>query len=277
MDVITISLVCVLTLSAAIVAFVIGSMCRGPLRGRAVRHLRASLALSLGVLFGAITTASAQNSESSESGESPQAETAPAELSVAPAGPAAKTQFPADRPEWITSPPKAEGKAYLVVNSGPWKSRHECDRELERQLRKEVNAYINDYIGNRKAASLIGYEAATIERQFGSSEPSHSYAGTLISPTVGEMHEVARLLVIEEVDRREIDNRWRQVVASSRLASTGLIAAGVLGLLMVVLGFLKADTATRGFYTGRLRLLSLAIVSAMIAAGVFIARAIPWM
>lgn len=214
----------------------------------------------------------ASSQEASASTAVPEAK----ELSVPPIG-LAVTQYPADRPEWINKPPKVEGQAHMVVSSGPWASRRECERELEHQLKKEVDAYINDYLGNPQAARLIGYDLETIQKQFVSSDPAHVYSGTLVSPTVGEMREEVRLVVIDEQDQRDIAEHWRRVVATSRLASSGLIGAGLLGLLAVAYGFLKADTATRGFYTGRLQLLSLAVVAAMIAAGVFLARAIHWM
>jgi hypothetical protein len=204
-------------------------------------------------------------------------EIAGSELSVAPIGAPMTTQYPPDRPEWIANPPKVEGQAHLAVSSGPWSTRREAERELAVQLKKQVDAYINDFVGNSNAAALIGYDLETIQREFASPDPKHSYSGKLVSPTVGEMQEEARLLVIDQQDQKNIDERWRAVVATSRLASTGLVVAGVLGLLMVAYGFMKADTATRGFYTGRLQLLSLMVVAAMIAIGVFIARAIPWM
>jgi hypothetical protein len=51
----------------------------------------------------------------------------------------------------------------------------------------------------------------------------------------------------------------------------------MLVLLSVVLGYFKADTATRGYYTRRLRFGVATVILALAAAVYFAARWLPWM
>jgi purine-cytosine permease-like protein len=61
------------------------------------------------------------------------------------------------------------------------------------------------------------------------------------------------------------------------LFQTGLGAGAVLLLLGTMFSYLKLDTETRGYYTGRLQFGAAGVILAIIAAGVVCANWIPWM
>ena len=90
----------------------------------------------------------------------------------------------------------------------------------------------------------------------------------------------ARLVPYRSLGRSGI---WLVVALAATLAlipGTVFFLLGawpVLGFLGLVFGYLKLDTATRGYYTGRLQIGALAAVLSLAAAGVLLARWIPWM
>ena len=56
------------------------------------------------------------------------------------------------------------------------------------------------------------------------------------------------------------------------------MGAGIVLLLVTTLfGYFKLDTATRGYYTGRLQFAAAAAILALVAASVLLAKWIPWM
>ena len=95
--------------------------------------------------------------------------------------------------------------------------------------------------------------------------------------SVGPMYLAHSRLNITPEARKQLDLQWEQFVARSRLLQTGLGAVAVFGLLFVALGYFKLDTATRGFYTGRLQFITVAAILSLVVAGVLFARWIPWL
>ena len=90
---------------------------------------------------------------------------------------------------------------------------------------------------------------------------------------VGPMYNQHALLVFDSGANQEIERRYRESQVAGRLASTGAGAALLLGLIGTMFGYLKLDTLTRGYYTGRLRvaataaILALATVAGLLAHG----------
>ena len=48
-------------------------------------------------------------------------------------------------------------------------------------------------------------------------------------------------------------------------------------MLVLLFGYFNADTATRGFYSGRLKFVTVVAILGMIVAGFLMARSIPWL
>ena len=58
---------------------------------------------------------------------------------------------------------------------------------------------------------------------------------------------------------------------------TGLGVGIVILLLSTMFSYFKLDTATRGYYTGRLQFAAAAAILTVIAASVLFANYVPWM
>ena len=91
------------------------------------------------------------------------------------------------------------------------------------------------------------------------------------------MNQVHAQLVFDDKFRDEIEHRWSEVTSKSRLAQTGLGAGVVLLLLSTLFSYFKVDTATKGYYTGRLQFATAGAILALVAASVLLAKCIPWM
>jgi hypothetical protein len=76
-------------------------------------------------------------------------------------------------------------------------------------------------------------------------------------------------LVFDKEFNRQIERKWRDHVAATRLVHTGLAAALVLGALSVVYGYFTADASTRGAHRRRLQLGAGAAMAALVALAVF--------
>lgn len=79
----------------------------------------------------------------------------------------------------------------------------------------------------------------------------------------------AQLLVTDDYHKK-LDGDWHRRQTKNRLYQIALIVLTVLGLLVVVFAYLRLQKLTRGFYTGQLRFVCLAIAVALIIAFVFL-------
>jgi hypothetical protein len=74
-----------------------------------------------------------------------------------------------------------------------------------------------------------------------------------------------------------LDLRWSQIRARSRLAQAGLGIGVIVLLLGTMFSYFKLDTATRGYYTGRLQFATAGTILTLVAASVLLVRWIRWM
>jgi hypothetical protein len=86
-----------------------------------------------------------------------------------------------------------------------------------------------------------------------------------------EAWETHILLKFDHSDRQYIEQQWQQMRLGSNLRYTGAGAGIVLGLLGTLFGYLKLDTATRGYYSGRLKLATGAMMAAITTLGILLA------
>ena len=91
------------------------------------------------------------------------------------------------------------------------------------------------------------------------------------------MHEHFALLEFGPDFRKEIDRRWTQVKATSRVVQTGVVSGAVLLLITSVFGYFRLDNATRGYYTSRLQFMTAAAILAVVTAGVVAAQYMAWL
>jgi hypothetical protein len=191
------------------------------------------------------------------------------------ASPGDTIEIPPGRPEWTSARPDLLGKVHRIpVASGPYASDAESRRALDEALVKATREYIAEQLDSEMAGRLLGYDARTIKRRF--IQPENSYHD-VARYSIGWMHENFALLEFGPEFRQELDRRWTQMRATSRLAQTGLASGALLLLLGSIFGYFRLDNATRGYYTGRLQFLAAAAILAVVGAGVYFARSIHWL
>jgi len=197
-----------------------------------------------------------------------------------------KTPLPA-RPAWIDSAPAQAGDAYrLAVSSGPQEKLGECRPALEQELKKAVAAYIDEYFGKsaaerRRPSDVIGYDLAYIHKQL--VKPGHTFEERL-QLSFGPMYQTHALLEFGPAFRTELEGRRgeleryvRETATAYRLRGLALGFGAVLCLLSVVFAYFRLDTATRGYYTGRLQFLAATAILIVMVAGALLAKSVIWM
>ncbi len=207
--------------------------------------------------------------------ESPATQDAPpneAERSTAPeeklerASDSPRVIYPDDRPAWVEAPPTKDGALEQVsVTSGPHYSLGEARRQLAEAVKTAADDYVDRHLGVNDAARYIHYEVQPVNTY--EERPEFSF---------GPMYQTHALLQFDDAFRRQAEQDWKEAVTLSRLVKIGLGGAAMFLLLAVAAGYLKADNATRGFYTRRLRFGAATVILALAAAVFFAVRWIPW-
>lgn len=195
-------------------------------------------------------------------------------LSEKPADAAAPANVPAERPAWVDELPVRVGLVHTTtVSSGPHLRMRECVLALDLELKQATDEYVAWYLGNPAASNFIDLDLKYINTHL---RREQSYT-EVRDYSVGPMQTAYAQLQFDEPFRNYLDERWEQEVAKGRLLQTGLVGGAVLALLGVLFAYFRLDTATRGFYTGRLQFLAVGAILALAAAGVLAARWIPWL
>jgi hypothetical protein len=191
------------------------------------------------------------------------------------AEPGTSVFIPPGRPDWIAEAKDLEpGASWQAVVAGPCETRTECERELPEKVKQAADDYINYYLGSPMAAKLLHYDGMELRRRL---VPERNLYGETIRVSFGPMEQVHAKLEFDDAFRHELDDRWRQVKAVSRLSQVGLIGAVVLGLLSTAFGFFKANTATRGTRSTNLQMAAAATILVIVVAGVTAARYLYWL
>lgn len=176
-------------------------------------------------------------------------------------------------PEWVNlDRVRGEEIDRSVVSSDPFSTTQDCTDDLDTALVKQTNDYIDWHLKRTGASHFVNFDLDYIDRHL-VKDRFHQH----MVVSVGPMQRKFALLEFDQDFRNEVKRQWDDARASSRLLLAGLFGGGAIGLLGVLFGFFKLDNATRGFYTGRLQFATLAAILGIIAAGVLVARWIPWL
>lgn len=181
-----------------------------------------------------------------------------------------------DRPPWVGAPAYAENHVdYVPITSGPWVTRGECRRALHEAMADAVNEYVADHHGEEAAVQYVGIDLEYIENQL-QAEPV--YEEMVKYESIDHpMRQQHTLLKFGKDFRDEIERRWNQVVVTTRLAHVGLVLVAVLFGLGTIFSYFRLDTATKGYYSGRLQLATGTVILGLVAFGILVARWVPWL
>jgi hypothetical protein len=186
------------------------------------------------------------------------------------------------RPDWVEAEDQRIGDVHTTaVSSGPHETERECRKALDRELDRAVREYIDWHLGSAygerfRASDFVRYDPDAIQRRL---VPEGRIYHEVIRVSFGPMHQMHAQLAFdpafrEELDARraELDRRWQDWVVTGRLLGIALGFGVLLAVMTVFFGYFRLDTATRGFYSGRLQwtavaaILILMTVSAVLAS-----------
>jgi len=189
-----------------------------------------------------------------------------------------------DRPSWVEAAPVRDGEIHTIsVSSGPHVRAADAEKFLSRAIKKAREEYIREYLPANTITDLV---ALNLVADVGSDhlDPlQNRYSEVVIFQNFVEdgmdqpMHQSHALLHFDDRFRCSLGKYWAQVLKTDRLFRTGLFSGGMIRFLMIVLGYFKLDTATRGFYSRRLQFASAAAILTLVAVGVFLANKAPWL
>lgn len=171
------------------------------------------------------------------------------------------SSFVADRgprPAWVDAPIGRVGQVYRArVSVGDYATLDECERNLPEALRQAVTHYVDRLIGagagGRTVARLpLPYIHEHIIKEEWEEHREASF---------GEMVRLHALLEFDPGANTYLRDLHQHALEAERLKYTAVGAGGLFGLLATVFGYLKLDTLTRGYYTGRLRVAAVAILA----------------
>ncbi|MEM6330114.1 MAG: hypothetical protein AAF790_07690 [Planctomycetota bacterium] len=168
-------------------------------------------------------------------------------------------------PAWVENPQGAvAGVDYAVtLTSGPYSTYGECLSAERAEVIRAAQQYVRDNLlpADRGAAGArLGMGAAELFDRF-----VEDRCLTYADSSVGDMLVLHTLVAFDkEGGQRLVDGAVANYRAG-RMATLGLAGGGVLGVLALAFGLLKADEATKGYYTKRLFIgVPLAILGAVL-------------
>jgi hypothetical protein len=174
----------------------------------------------------------------------------------------------------LESGPIDVGELHKVpVRGGPYRSLRDCERDLDHEIQLVVSDFTNDHLRAKHASTFINYSVKDLRAR----KIVREQFSEQLETSMGLMNQVHAQLVFDNHFREELENRWAEIRSKSRLAQTGLGTGIVLLFLGTLFSFLKLDTATKGYYTGRLQFGAAATILALVAASVLLMKWIPWM
>ena len=182
------------------------------------------------------------------------------------------------RPEWVEADEVQTGDIHtMAVSSGPNETERECRKALDRALQKAVDSYIDWHLGpvyddRFRASKLVRYELDEIKQRL---IPPGKIYHEVIQVSFGPMHQMHAQLAFDPAFRRELDGRrseleqhWKQWIVQQRLVAIAVGFGLLLALMGVVFTYFRLDTATRGFYSGRLKWAAAAAIAAVVAVAI---------
>jgi len=155
---------------------------------------------------------------------------------------------PAPPPKWLDEPiGLINGVYYTIVVAGPHSTRVDCDEELPAKLTEAVDRYIDSYLGEG-ASRIVSLPPSYVKDEIVKADYEETY-----NASFGPMKNLHVQLAFDRKVCSELKRRYHNALADVRMKEVAIGGGSVLLLLGAMFSYLKLDTATRGYYTGRLR------------------------
>ena len=199
----------------------------------------------------------------------------------------AKSRSPRVPLGWTATPCRSATRTKCPSRPVPRKNWPNARRPWIVQLKKAVAAYIDEYFGPEAAGNVSRIRHHQVRlglHQEALGEARKHLRGKAADVVRADVPDARAAGVRAGVPQRagRIDEAiWngyaREVAIAFRLRGLALGFGAVLCLLTVVFGYLRLDTATRGYYTGRLQFLAATAILIVIVAGALLASRVMWM
>jgi hypothetical protein len=171
------------------------------------------------------------------------------------------------RPAWIDDAPRRRGNIWpQVVVAGDYATPDECDFETDRLLLEKTWQHFQRVVGpapNRAwpysenqqdtaRAMLAEYDIGLdfIRREIVPQDGE--YLEKVQSPSLGPMYRLHTLMEFSPQVEAKFKAKWAARWQYGRVAALGAISGLTLAAIGLLLGLLKVDTWTKGYYTKRL-------------------------
>jgi len=166
---------------------------------------------------------------------------------------------PPARPKWLDGPTGlVNGVYYKNVVAGHYATTAECEEALPAELNAAVDQFIDSYLPVG-ASKLVHLPSGYVHDEIVKAQYEETYDASF-----GPMKNLHVQLAFDRKVRTDLKRRYHTELAEIRMREVAIGAGSVLLLLGAMFSYLKLDTATRGYYTGRLRL---ATVLAILGGG----------
>ena len=183
-----------------------------------------------------------------------------------------ETTSDTDPPAWFTdrSQQPEHGTFVFVQTPRPCNSPMEAEEALEEACVEQVRQSIEQWHSHASDNILIDKEVIARELVYNKRFEVKTYSDahtTELNATVEKDFEYyrgyAQLLLTDDF-HNNVDKSWRTNQTKNQLTQVALIGLTVLSLLATLFGYLKLQTLTRGFYTGHLQVICIAVIIALI-------------
>jgi hypothetical protein len=165
--------------------------------------------------------------------------------------------------------PQLEGGVYrLAIASDPRDDVADCYKSLDKKLEEAADDYVARLTNHPQVRVRLPlpYVLEHVKRDQWQEARAFEFAGEAKT-----MYVVHALLEFDDQDRAHLRALETDALRRQRLWQTGLGAGLLLAVLGTAFGYLKLDTLTKGYYSGRLKLAAAAVVAAVAAAGWWLA------
>ncbi|MGE0534573.1 MAG: hypothetical protein AB7O68_06330 [Pirellulales bacterium] len=174
------------------------------------------------------------------------------------------------RPTWVNNPPEqrvdAQGVFRLVGATMQWATPQESQRMADEVVYDLFTQYVRRFYGDDAVGKLRLPHEINASKVVLWTEMQESATTGL------PMYETHVMLSLDRRDRRVIEERLQSMEIDRRVHMASACAILVLGLIATLWGYLRLDTASRGYYSGRLKLGAAAVVSLVVGVALQVAR-----
>lgn len=167
----------------------------------------------------------------------------PAVVVSTPVSPAATEPTHEFAPPGLTD----QGDYRMTIHAGPHSNLNDCEAELAEKRVAALADYAEKLLG-ADASEQIDFERFLFQHKV----PERRRTEEFEHPEFGPMLNLYAELTFDRRIQQELRREYHDAVIGQRLAFTGVASGMVLFMLSAVFGFLKLDTASRGYYRGRL-------------------------